>query len=104
MAPRASIAMYKALCDGNMAESVTVAAIDQTIADVIDIRSSSFHFGESLNANPISIACFRAMEKGVFVAASAGNDGINGYGTLSNGIPWVTTVGTGTKDLFPLDF
>ncbi|CBI21415.3 unnamed protein product, partial [Vitis vinifera] len=99
MAPRAWIAVYKAIWSGRIAQSDALAAIDQAIEDGVDILSLSFSFGNnSLNLNPISIACFTAMEKGIFVAASAGNDG-NAFGTLSNGEPWVTTVGAemGTK-------
>ncbi|RVW55387.1 Subtilisin-like protease SBT1.9 [Vitis vinifera] len=98
MAPRAWIAVYKAIWSGRIAQSDALAAIDQAIEDGVDILSLSFSFGNnSLNLNPISIACFTAMEKGIFVAASAGNDG-NAFGTLSNGEPWVTTVGAGTMD------
>ena len=99
-APRAWIAVYKAIWNGGIAQSDALAAIDQAIVDGVDILSLSFSFGNnSLNINPISIACFTAMEKGIFVAVSAGNDG-SAYGTLSNGVPWATTVGAGTMDRY----
>ena len=40
---------------------------------------------------------FEAMEKGIFVACSAGNNGPYAY-TILNGAPWITTVGARTID------
>ncbi|KAI3807201.1 hypothetical protein L1987_23126 [Smallanthus sonchifolius] len=45
----------------------------------------------------IAIASLSAIEKGIVVVCSAGNNG-PGSATLKNGAPWIMTVGAGTMD------
>ncbi|KAI3702426.1 hypothetical protein L6452_28164 [Arctium lappa] len=101
IAPKARLAMYKVLFLNNSydaAASDTLAGMDQAIEDGVDLMSLSLGFIETpFYENPIAIGAFAAMEKGIFVSCSAGNAGPHAY-TITNGAPWITTVGAGTVD------
>jgi hypothetical protein len=104
MAPRARIAAYKALWsiteDGSLAQGVTsdlVAAIDRAVADGVDVINYSVSGTLSNFADPVEIAFFNAAQAGIFVSASAGNDGPVA-GTVAHPSPWITTVAAGTHN------
>ena len=101
IAPRARIAAYK-VCwgyfgNGGCFNSDNVAAIDQAVADGVDVINYSIS-GTSTNfLDPVEVAFLFAADAGVVVNASAGNSG-PGASTVAHPSPWVTTVAAGTHD------
>jgi len=100
IAPRARIIAYKALGNLGGFSSDLAEAIDQAVADGVDVINYSVGGGPSL-AGPDDIAFMFAADAGVFVATSAGNSGpgpatIGGPAT----VPWVTSVGASTQKRF----
>ncbi|MBP8947879.1 MAG: S8 family serine peptidase [Candidatus Promineofilum sp.] len=103
IAPRARIAAYKALwstVDASTASGQTadlVAAIDQAVADGVDVINYSISGTQTNFADPVEISFFFAADAGVFVAASAGNSGPTAS-TVAHPSPWITTVAAGTHN------
>ncbi len=103
MAPRARIAMYKALWsteDGSTASGRTsdlVAAIDQAVADGVDVINYSISGTLTNFADPVEISFLFAANAGIFVAESAGNSGPE-TSTVAHPSPWTTTVAAGTHN------
>jgi hypothetical protein len=64
----------------------------------VDVINISMGFDDMpLETNPISIASFCAVKKGVVVSTSAGNNG-SALGTVHTGFPWVLTITAGSVD------
>ena len=103
MAPRARVASYKALWsteDASTASGQTgdlVAAIDQAVADGVDVINYSISGTRTNFLDPVMVAYLFAADAGIFVAASAGNSG-PATSTVAHPGPWVTTVAAGTHN------
>ncbi|MQM06575.1 hypothetical protein Taro_039402 [Colocasia esculenta] len=102
VAPRAHLAIYRvAWWDTSIGFSSAdvLAAIDQAVADGVDVITLSLQMDEDvpLYQNPVAIAAFSAVEKGVFVTTAAGNRGFP-YKSVYFGVPWALTVGESTID------
>ncbi|KZV54314.1 hypothetical protein F511_34688 [Dorcoceras hygrometricum] len=97
VAPLAHIAIYK-VCQRRCSESDILAAMDAAIDDGVDVLSLSLG-GRARNFfdENVAVGAFSAMERGIFVSCSAGNNGPS-PGTIENGAPWVLTVGASTID------
>jgi len=101
LAPRARIAAYKALWEtptgGSGFTPDLVAAIDQAVADGVDVINYSISGTRTNFADPVEIAFLFAADAGVFVATSAGNSGPD-TSTVAHPSPWVTTTAAGTHN------
>ncbi|MFV8782892.1 S8 family serine peptidase [Microbulbifer sp. SA54] len=104
VAPRARVAVYK-VCwdsanpdDSGCPSSDSMKAIDQAVADGVDVINFSVGGSSTSFNGPDDIAFLFAADAGVFVAVSAGNSG-PGKETIGtpSGVPWVTSVGA-TED------
>ncbi|OAY71094.1 Subtilisin-like protease SBT1.6 [Ananas comosus] len=105
VAPRARVAAYKVCWSPGCFDSDILAAIDRAVDDGADVVSLSVGASPApYHLDPIAVGAFAAAARhGVFVAASAGNDG-PGEMTATNVAPWIATVGAGTIDRrFPAD-
>jgi subtilisin family serine protease len=101
IAPRARIASYKVCWEtgagGSCFTTDSVAAIDQAVADGVDVINFSISGSRTSFRDPVEIAFLFAADAGVFVAASAGNSGPTSS-TVAHPGPWLTTVAAGTHN------
>ncbi|GFP98240.1 co(2)-response secreted protease [Phtheirospermum japonicum] len=96
--PGSRIAMYRVCGEDGCWGSAILKAFDDAISDGVDVLSVSFggqH--DDLLADPVAIGAFHAVEKGITVVCSVGNDGPSS-GTVKNFVPWVLSVGSTTID------
>uniref|UniRef100_A0A7S4S7E1 subtilisin n=2 Tax=Ditylum brightwellii TaxID=49249 RepID=A0A7S4S7E1_9STRA len=100
IAPRAHVIAYKGLGNLGGFTSDLAAAIDQAVADGVDVINYSIG-GIAAGPGADEIAFLFAEAAGVHVAASAGNSG-SGAAALGNPgtMPWMTTVGASTQSRF----
>ncbi|EPS72989.1 hypothetical protein M569_01766, partial [Genlisea aurea] len=104
MAPRARIAVYKALYRlfGGFVADV-VAAIDQAVHDGVDILNLSLGPNsppattKTTFLNPFDATLLSAVKAGVFVVQAAGNGGPFPKSLVSYS-PWITTVAAAVDD------
>ena len=100
IAPRAHVIAYKGLGDLGGFTSDLASAIDQAVADGVDVINYSVGGGAG-EPGADEIAFLFANNAGVFVATSSGNSGpapstVGNPGTM----PWMTTVGASTQSRF----
>ena len=101
MAPAAKIAAYK-VCfsdndpdSGDCYTSSSLAAIDDAIADGVDVINYSISGATSTVVDAVEFAFLGAAAAGVFVATSAGNSGPTAS-TVAHNSPWLTTTAAST--------
>jgi subtilisin family serine protease len=105
IAPRARIAVYKAcwLRPGDVratcATSDLVRAIDDAVADGVDLINYSVGSLETELDAPDDLALLDALDAGVLTVVAAGNDGpdLDTIGSPSSA-PWVLTTAASTQD------
>ncbi|KAK7351765.1 hypothetical protein VNO77_11449 [Canavalia gladiata] len=99
--PESRLAVYKVCSFFGCSGSTVLAAFDDAIADGVDIISLSLGSPASSRPNlmddPIAIGAFHAVERGILVVCSAGNDGPNSA-TVTNDSPWILTVAASSTD------
>ncbi len=102
VAPAAKIAVYKVCWSGptpyddGCATGDLLAAIDAAVFDGVDVINYSIGGGAAITTVSLTDQAFlRAAAAGIFVAASAGNDGPEAS-TADNAAPWITTVAAST--------
>ncbi|QWF15312.1 S8 family serine peptidase [Lysobacter capsici] len=96
VAPHANIIAYDicytiaATNQGQCPNTSAVAAVDQAIADGVDVINYSIGGGDSPWGEAVSLAFLNASDAGIFIAAAAGNDG-PGPNTTGHRQPWTST-------------
>ncbi|XP_024374836.1 subtilisin-like protease SBT5.3 [Physcomitrium patens] len=100
-APHAHIAAYKVCWQGGGCDdSDILAAMDDAIADGVDVFSASLGSDPPLYpyySDAIAVATFHAQYKGIITVCSAGNAGPTA-GSVTNVAPWIVTVGANSID------
>jgi len=96
VAPHANVIAYR-VCTSGCPTSASTQAANQAVVDAVDVLNFSISGGIAPWGDSVSLAFRGAVEAGIFVAASAGNDGPVA-GSTNHTEPWVETVAASTKD------
>lgn len=101
VAPHANIIAYD-ICytdiltgGGFCPNTSAVAAVDQAIADGVDVINYSIGGGEQPWGESVSLAFLNASDAGIYIAAAAGNSG-PGPNTMGHQEPWTSTTAAAT--------
>jgi subtilisin family serine protease len=97
MAPGARLIMFRVCLLEGCFESDSTAAVDQAIADGVDIINFSISGGTNAYADPVELAFLDFYAAGGLANASAGNEG-PGSATANHAGPWTNTVGASTSN------
>lgn len=95
VAPRANVISYKVCSGTSCLSSASVAAVDQAIADGVDVLNYSISGRDDPWIDLVDQAFLEAYAAGIFIAASAGNDG-PGASTAAKTAPWNASVAATT--------
>ena len=96
IAPGAHVIEYRVCGFEGCYDSDSAAAVQEAIYDGADAINFSISGGQQPFSDPVELAFLDAYAAGVFVSASAGNDG-PGAATANHLAPWVTTVAASTQ-------
>jgi subtilisin family serine protease len=104
LAPRARVAIYKACwvepdqVAPTCATSDLARAVDDAVADGVDIINYSLGSNQNDITEPDGLALLSAFDAGVLAVVAAGNDGPD-YGTITSpsSAPWVMTVAASSQ-------
>ncbi|SDS20549.1 S8 family serine peptidase [Jiangella sp. DSM 45060] len=94
VAPHANVISYL-VCSPSCPGTSSVAAVEQAIADGVDVLNYSISGSDDPWNDIVDLAFLEAFNAGVFVAASAGNDG-PGESTVAHTGPWNAAVAATT--------
>ncbi|RPI86224.1 MAG: DUF11 domain-containing protein [Chloroflexi bacterium] len=94
VAPHANLIAYK-VCHPSCPNTSSVAAVDQAIADGVDVLNYSISGSDDPWNDIVDLAFLDAFNAGIFVSASAGNDG-PGASTVAKTGGWNASVGNST--------
>jgi subtilisin family serine protease len=103
VAPRARLAIYKVCWTATISTQTgcytadTLAAIDDAVADGVDVINFSVSGTLNNYVDPVETAYLNATAAGVFVVAAAGNSGPTAN-TVAHIGPWLMTAASGTVD------
>jgi subtilisin family serine protease len=97
MAPGARLIMLRVCLLNGCFESDSTAAVDQAIADGVEVLNFSISGGSNAYSDPVELAFLDFYAAGGLANASAGNDG-PGAGTANHAGPWTNTVGASTSN------
>lgn len=100
-APKARVAAYK-VCwpatQGGCFDADILAGIEAAIEDGVDVISISLGTqAQDFPDDPLAIGAFHAVQQGIVVVCSAGNDGPDPQ-TVTNVAPWMFTIAASTID------
>jgi subtilisin family serine protease len=95
IAPRAHVIAYKVCGLDTCWASDAIAAVQQAVLDGVDVIN--FSIGGGVTLDPLELAFRDAYGAGIFVAASAGNEGPDAN-TVNHRGPWVTSVAASTEN------
>ncbi len=95
VAPHANLVAYK-VCNPSCPSSASVAAVNLAIgSDEVDVINYSISGSDSPWTDTVDQAFLDAFAAGIFVSASAGNNGPT-YGTVAHTGPWNSSVAAST--------